>query len=65
MNLVGTLKEYRGFTGTIEYNAEEKMYHGKLENIEDTVFYRARSIVELNDQFKYAVDWYLCSGLAK
>ena len=63
MNLIGSLKPYRGFTGTIEYDADNKMYHGKIENVYDNICYQARSIIELHDQFKDAVDWYLNSGL--
>ena len=61
---IGSLKQYRGFTGTIEYDAEMKSYYGQIENIYDDVSYKAKNIIELHNQFKNAVDWYLNSGLA-
>lgn len=64
MNLFGSLKKYKGFTGTIEYDAEMKAYHGQIEGIEDKVLYSADNVIDLYERFKNAVDWYLRSGLA-
>ena len=54
---------YKGFIGTIEYNPDDNMYHGHLENTYDTVFYQAHNIIDLRKQFKRAIHWYINSGL--
>ena len=48
--------EYKGMTGTIEY---ENIYYGHLLNIEHHIYYHANSIDELEENFKLAVDDYI------
>lgn len=57
---IGTFAEYRGITGTIEYDDEDKIHYGELLNTENyTSGYHANTIEELYIRFKNAVDNYL------
>lgn len=56
---------YKGFIGSIEASAEDKVLYGKLLCISDLVTYEAASITALEAEFKHAVNDYLltCSRL--
>lgn len=64
---IGTFSEYKGVIGTIEYSAEDRIYHGSIENIRDYVNYEANNIEELFEEFHKAVDDYLdfCKEIGK
>lgn len=64
---IGTFYEYKGFTGSIEYDAEENIHYGKLLNIDDFVNYHGEDVIELYDNFKNAVDDYIeiCNKVGK
>lgn len=61
--LIGYFKEYKGYTGTIEYDPEDNISYGKLLNIKDLVnyqsLYESKNILDLYRQFQEAVDDYL------
>ncbi len=50
---------YKGFIGSIEANAEDKILYGKLLYINDLVTYEASTIPQLETEFKNAVNDYL------
>ena len=50
---------YRGYTGTVNYSPEDKLFHGKLEFIRDLVTYEGTDGVSLEEAFREAVDDYL------
>lgn len=57
--LIGYFTEYRGFKGTIEYDYEDHIYHGKIIDTKDFVNYQAKKLDKLREEFKNAVDDYL------
>ena len=57
--LIGFFLKYKGYQGSIEYDAEDNLYYGRLQGIRDLVNYHANSIVDLNMQYKLAVDDYI------
>ena len=57
--LIGYFTEYRGFKGTIEYDYEDHIYHGKIINTKDFVNYQTKKLDKLREEFKNAVDDYL------
>ena len=57
--LIGYFTEYRGFKGTIEYNYEDHIYHGKIIDTKDFINYQAKKLDKLREEFKKAVDDYL------
>lgn len=57
--LIGKFLEYKGFVGSIEFDAVNKIYHGKLLDIEDLVSYQAYNIIDLHEQYHLAIDDYI------
>ena len=58
---MGTLK-YKGYTGSVEYSAEDKCLYGKVLGLDkDYITYEGESIPELQEDFEGAVDAYLQS----
>ena len=57
--VIGYFTEYRGYKGTIEYDYEDHIYHGKIINTDDFVNYHAKNMDKLREEFKNAVDDYL------
>ena len=51
--------EYNGYIGTVEYSSEDKCFFGKIDMINDLVTFEADSAIELEKNFKNAVDEYL------
>lgn len=59
--VIGTFVEYKGYVGTIEYDSEDRIYHGSLLNIEDFVGYHTKfnRVEMLYERYKDAVDRYI------
>lgn len=56
---IGRFIEYKGYVGSIEYDPEDKIYYGKLLNIDDFVNYHGSDGVELYKSYRNAVDDYI------
>lgn len=59
--------EYKGYLGSVNYSAEDKVFYGKLEGINDLVNFEADNVKDLEAGFKEAVTDYLetCKELGK
>lgn len=53
------LLEYRGYMGRVEFSAKDRLFHGKIEFINDPVTFEDTSVEQLEEEFKDAVDDYL------
>lgn len=64
---MGNVLEYKGYFTKIEYSAEDKILHGKIEAINDLVNFEAENAEEIEKEFHLAVDDYLefCKGIGK
>lgn len=51
--------KYKGYCGTITYNAEEKFFYGKVLGTTDSISYEGASLSELETDFHAAIDDYL------
>ena len=51
--------EYKGYTGSIEYSAEDSLLYGKVLGIRGLISYEGATGKELESDFKEAVDTYL------
>jgi predicted HicB family RNase H-like nuclease len=51
--------EYLGYTGSVELDAEEGVFHGRVLDLRDTITYEAEREDELEAAFRDAVDEYL------
>ncbi|MCP5104728.1 MAG: type II toxin-antitoxin system HicB family antitoxin, partial [bacterium] len=52
---------------SVEYSAEDEIFHGKIEFITDTVLYEGRSVDEVKTNFQEAVEDYIeaCEEIGK
>lgn len=59
--------EYKGYIGTIEFSAEDKVFYGKIQGIYDLVTFEGTSVEELEKSFQEAIADYLetCKILKK
>ena len=51
--------EYKGYTGSIEYSAEDNLLYGKVLGIRGLISYEGGTGKELEDDFHEAIDTYL------
>ncbi|NUO08113.1 MAG: type II toxin-antitoxin system HicB family antitoxin [Candidatus Brocadia sp.] len=58
---------YKGFIGSVHFSAEDKVFHGKIEGIDDLVTFEGCSVDELIKAFHEEVDDYikLCKEMGK
>ena len=51
--------EYKGYKGSVQFSAEDKLLHGKILGIKSLIMYHGESLEELECDFKTGVDDYL------
>ncbi|MCX5813640.1 MAG: type II toxin-antitoxin system HicB family antitoxin [Proteobacteria bacterium] len=58
---------HKGFIGTVHYNADDEIFHGKIEGINDLITFEGNSVKELKEAFVEAVEDYviLCKETGK
>ncbi|OHB39171.1 MAG: DNA repair protein [Planctomycetes bacterium RIFCSPLOWO2_12_FULL_39_13] len=58
---------YKGFIGSVHFSAVDKVFHGRIEGIDDLVTFEGRSVDELLEAFHGEVDDYtkLCKEHGK
>jgi len=58
---------YKGFIGSVHFSADDGVFHGKVEGIDDLVTFEGKSVNELVEAFHEEVDDYLalCRKLGK
>ena len=59
--------KYKNYLGSVEFNADDAILHGKIIGINDLVTFEANSVEELNKAFVEAVEDYLetCKEIGK
>ncbi len=59
--------EYNKYVGTVNFSAEDAVFYGKLEGINDLVLFEGDTVIELKEAFIDAVDDYLetCKKIGK
>ncbi|MBB5439396.1 putative HicB family RNase H-like nuclease [Pedobacter sp. AK017] len=59
--------EYKGYIGSVEFSADDRVFFGKIHGINDLITFEGASVSELEDAFKEAVIDYLatCKELGK
>lgn len=59
--------EYKGYLGSVEFNAGEGVLYGQVQGVNDIVTFEGKSVDELKSAFREAVDDYLetCKELGK
>ncbi|EAT58273.1 MULTISPECIES: type II toxin-antitoxin system HicB family antitoxin [Chlorobium] len=58
---------YKGYIGSVHFNADDEVFFGKIEGIEDLVSFEGNSVIELKKAFHEAVNDYieLCKEIGK
>jgi predicted HicB family RNase H-like nuclease len=51
--------EYKGYIGTVEFSADDKIFFGKIQGINDLVTFEGSSVDELEKSFQESVLDYL------
>lgn len=51
--------EYKGYIGSVRLEAEDEIFFGKIEAINDLIMFEGQSVQELKKAFHDAVDDYL------
>jgi len=47
---------YKGYIGSVQFSADDDVFFGKLEGIDDLVTFEGKTVQELKDAFCYMVD---------
>ena len=53
------MMSYKGYVGSVHYNDEDRVFHGKIEFVRALVSYEGEDVKGLRKAFKEAVDDYL------
>ena len=51
--------EYKGYIGSVEFSAEDSIFHGKVQGIRALISYEGTNAQELVNDFHNAIDDYL------
>jgi predicted HicB family RNase H-like nuclease len=50
---------YKDYIATVHFNAEDEVFYGQIEGIDDLVSFEGRSVQELKDAFTNSVEDYI------
>ncbi|SOD03941.1 Predicted nuclease of the RNAse H fold, HicB family [bacterium JGI 053] len=50
---------HKGYTATVEYEPDDRVFHGRVNDISDVVTFEGTSVDELESGFRNAVDEYV------
>ena len=48
--------KYRGFIGSVHFAAEDRVFYGKVEGVNDLITFEGSTVDDLEKGFKYMVD---------
>jgi predicted HicB family RNase H-like nuclease len=51
--------EYKGYLGTVEYDAEAKLFHGDIINTRDVITFQGTTVEEIDKAFRDSIEDYL------
>ena len=57
--IMNALGPYKGYIGSLDYNSDDKILHGRIQFIQDIITYEAESSLDIEAAFEEAVDEYL------
>ena len=53
------MMEYKGYLGTVEYDAEAKIFHGDIINTRDVITFQGTTVKEIERAFKESINDYI------
>jgi predicted HicB family RNase H-like nuclease len=59
--------KYKGYAGVVEFDAEERMFFGRVVGLWDVLSFQGRSVKDLERDFQQTIDEYLdfCARMGK
>ena len=51
--------KHRGYSGSVEFDPDDRIFHGRVRDIADVVTFQGSSVDELEASFRSSVDVYL------
>lgn len=59
--------KYKEFIGTVHYSADDEVFFGRIEGINDLVTFEGSTVVEIKQSFEEAVEDYIeiCNNVGK
>jgi len=66
-SIMANTMEYKGYIGSVNYDDDDSIFHGKLEFINDSILFEGSTVEELKTMFHEAVDEYIetCKEIGK
>ena len=52
------MMEYKGYLGTVEYDAQAKIFHGDIVNTRDVITFQGTTVDEIERAFKDSINDY-------
>jgi len=56
---MSNILKYKGYMGSVSFDAEDRIFHGRVTGIRDVVGFEGESLDKLEKDFQEAVDDYL------
>ena len=53
------MMEYKNYLGTVEYDAQAKIFHGDIINTRDVITFQGTTVKEIELAFKESIDDYI------
>ena len=53
------MMEYKGYLGSVEYDAEAKIFHGDIVNTRDVITFQGTTVKEIERAFKDSINDYI------
>ena len=53
------MMEYKGYFGTVEYDAQAKIFHGDIINTKDVITFQGITVKEIEQAFKDSINDYI------
>ena len=53
------MMEYKGYLGTVEYDAQAKIFHGDIVNTRDVITFQGTTVKEIEKAFKDSINDYI------
>ena len=53
------MMEYKGYIGTVEYDAEAKIFHGDIINTRDVITFQGTTVDEIEQAFQNSINDYI------
>jgi predicted HicB family RNase H-like nuclease len=51
--------KYKGYTGSVEFSADDNVFHGRVLGIKDSISFEGSTVEKLKEDFHNGIDHYL------